>query len=178
MERAGREENADKGAEWSGAESEGAVTEGEAMTAGGQGRKERRGRQRRGGCRKMERGGYLGTQWPAGATPVMNPLRPLTRREWVAAIGRGWKTGGGLEAGGTTRTANPWDCRATTGAALPPKWPTSPPELGTRRGVARPPEWQKTHEGPAREWEGESSHHRASTPPEWQSYPGATKPLE
>ena len=30
-------------------------------------------------------------------------------------------------------------------AARSPEWTTSPPELGTRRWAARPPEWRKIH---------------------------------
>ena len=41
----------------------------------------------------------------------------------------------------------------------------------------RPPEWRKTPGGIAREWEEESSRHRALTPPEWNSSLGGTKPF-
>ena len=40
------------------------------------------------------------------------------------------------------------------------------PVVGDGEGAARPPEWRKTNRGPIREWAGESSHHRALTPPE------------
>ena len=39
-------------------------------------------------------------------------------------------------------------------------------------------EWQKTQGETARECDGESSRRRSSTPPEWQSCPGGTKPPE
>ena len=39
-------------------------------------------------------------------------------------------------------------------------------EWGTRRGSARPIEWQKNHGGPATEWAGESICHMVLKPPE------------
>ena len=135
------------------------------LPQGGRGGKERRGRQRRGGCRKSERESYLGTRWPAGATPVNPPPRPPKRRERRAAMGKGRQTEGGLEAGRKIRPGKTRECGATTGDARPPEWPMIPPEWGAKRGGARPTEWRKTHGIPAREWERGSSCHRSPTPP-------------
>ena len=53
-----------------------------------------------------------------------------------------------------------WGCEASGVARFTLEWVA-------RRGVARPPEWLKIDGGTTREWVGESSCHRASTPPEW-----------
>ena len=50
--------------------------------------------------------------------------------------------------------------------------PASPLEWKSERGDPRPPEWWKTLGGIIREWEGESSHQRASKNQEWKSCPG------
>ena len=65
-------------------------------------------------------------------------------------MGQGQCKGVEKEVGREKVPAKPWESGATMGAAKPLKWPTSPPEWGTRRGDVRPPEWRKTHRGPAR----------------------------
>ena len=85
---------------------------------------------------------------------------------------------GGKESGGGKVTEKSQECWATTGAVMPPEWPTSPLEWGKRRGAASHQKWQKTHGGTAREWAGESSFHRATTSPELLICPRGTKPLE
>ena len=65
------------------------------------------------------------------------------------------------------RQEQEWGARG--GGVRLTEWPTSPPELGERRGAATPMEWRKTLGGTAREWEGESSRYRALTPLEWPS---------
>ena len=117
---AGQEESVDESAEWSGAELEGSATEEEATTTGGQSGKERSGRRRCEGLRTAARESNLETRWPTGATPGKPPPQPPTRRERGAAMGRGRQTGGGLEASGKTRRANPRECGAMTGSVSPP----------------------------------------------------------
>ena len=99
-----------------------------------------RGRQRQGGCRKAARTVVRMTQRLAGTTPGKPPPRPPTRREQGDLMGRDRRNGGGLEAGGKNRKANPRECGETTGDVRPPELPTSPPEWGMRKGATRPPE--------------------------------------
>ena len=114
----------------------------------------------------------MGKCRPVGVTPGKPPPRPPTRPERGAAMGRGRQKGGDREASDKIRPAKTRECGAMKGAMRPPEWPTSLLEWGKRRGAARPPEWRKNHWGPAIEWAGESSRHRAPTPLEWQSFPG------
>ena len=110
---------------------------------GGQGGGGRRGRQRRETRKKVERERYRENRGLAGATPGNPPLRSPTRRKRGAAIGRGRRKGRKRETGGKIRPEKTWECGATTRDARPLEWPMSPPKWSTRRGPARPPEWQK-----------------------------------
>ena len=78
-------------------------------------------------------------------------------------MGRGRSKGGKREAGRKIWAEKPQECGATTRAARPPEWLTSPLEWGTRRGGVRSLEWRKTNRGPwgsrfteiiAAEWRG------------------------
>ena len=171
-------ESSDESTGWSGGESDGPATDEEATNAEGTGWAGEPRTATSGGTQESGADRHLGDAMAGGgntrkASSTAADARGAGGRHGARTAQKGRFTGQQ-----ETRLANSWECGVTTEAARPPEWSTIPPEWGVRRGAARPLEWQETHGGPAREWEGESSCHRALTPPECQICPGEIKPPE
>ena len=165
----GQEGSDDASEEWSGestGELEGSATEEEATNSGGRSGEGTRGQQQNWTRMEASRVSCMGMRGPEKATPGTPPPTAANKEGARGRHGARPAQRGGQGGRREKSAGKPPECGATVGAARPLEWPTIPPEWGRRRGAARPPKWQKTHGGPDREWAGESSCHRASTPPE------------
>ena len=175
---AGQEESVDESAEWSGAKTEGLTTKEEATTAGeegweratwsetawgtqGSGKGEQRGAAMAGGGDTWKppsaTADKVGAQGRHGTRPAERG-RNRGRRENQAGESSGvWGSDGGCKASGVAHES---------------------PGVGFEEGGHKASGVAGKTRGLAREWEGESSRHRAPTPPAWQSCHGGTKPPE